>query len=355
MNGAIFQYQNMLMTVIQGMGSGLIPALQTVSYIIMLVCLVFGIYEAYVKGGDTRQLAATVLKYIVVAFVVGNWTTFFSDLMTGFNQIAQYVDNAYGAGDLAADWAVQLSNSWTQGGYTSIWNVVNNGAAAIVNALEIAISYIIFPIAIQIFTLIYTFWGAVVFAIGPLVLALAPSQSVNSIAKFYAVNLVVWNCWTVVYAVFACLITAVHGNDLNAMMNGGPFFNGGMIPGSQPIAMIGLTSILYSVCILLIPLIAALVLKAEFRAVGGSLIGLALSTTQLTRISSAMSRGAGRSGGGLLSSGSPSQGGLNQALNASLGEWTTRQYGQPNQPPRATPEMDVSTSRTSPRAIEGRV
>src|SRR5271163_1064898 len=117
MNGAIFQYQNMMMTVVQGMASGLIPALQTVSYIIMLACLVLGIYEAYAKGGDTRQLAATVMKYVVVAFVVGNWTAFFSDLTTGFNQIAQYIDNSYGAGDLAASWANQLSGSFSQGGY----------------------------------------------------------------------------------------------------------------------------------------------------------------------------------------------------------------------------------------------
>jgi hypothetical protein len=354
MNGAIFQYQNMMMTVVQGMASGLIPALQTVSYIIMLACLVLGIYEAYAKGGDTRQLAATVMKYVVVAFVVGNWTAFFSDLTTGFNQIAQYIDNSYGAGDLAASWANQLSSSFSQGGYTNWWNIINDGAAAIVNSLEIAISYIIFPIAIQIFTLIYTFWGAVVFAMGPLVLAVAPSQSINSTAKFYAVNLVMWNCWTIIYAVFACLITAVHGNDLNAMMNGGPFFNGGMIPGSQPIAMIGLTSILYSVCILLIPLIAGFVLKAEFRGVGGSLIGMVLSAMQVTRFASAMGAGSGSlGGGGLLASSLSAQSGLSAA--GGQGVWTTRQYAQPSQPPRATPDVDVSASRTSPRVSEEEV
>ncbi len=107
---------------------------------------------------------------------------------------------------------------------------------------------------------------------------------------------------------------------------------------------LGLTSILYSVCILLIPLIAAVVLKAEFRAVGGSLIGLALSTMQVTRMASSLGRSAG-GGGSFHSSGSLGQG--------SQGEWTTRQYAQPSQPPRATPEMSVSASRTSPRAVEG--
>ena len=108
------------------------------------------------------------------------------------------------------------------------------------------------------------------------------------------------------------------------MMNGGPFFNGGMIPGSQPIAMIGLTSILYSVCILLIPLIAGFVLKAEFRGVGGSLIGMVLSAMQVTRFASAIGAGSGSlGGGGLLASSLSVQSGLSAA--GGQGVWTTRQ------------------------------
>ena len=112
----------------------------------------------------------------------------------------------------------QLDNN----GYTSIWNMISGGGAAIVNSLEIAIAYLVFPIAAQLFTLIYIFWGAVLYAVGPLVLALAPSRMINGTAKFYAQNLIVWNCWAVLYAVFACLITAVNGKDLTTS----PFFSG---------------------------------------------------------------------------------------------------------------------------------
>ncbi|HTF71210.1 MAG TPA: hypothetical protein VK638_51945, partial [Edaphobacter sp.] len=92
------------------------------------------------------------------------------------------------------------SNNWNDSGYTSIWNIITSGGAAIVNALEIGVAYIIFPVAVQVFTLIYIFWGAVVYAVGPLVLALAPSRMANSVAKFYMQNLIVWNCWAIVYA-----------------------------------------------------------------------------------------------------------------------------------------------------------
>jgi hypothetical protein len=56
--------------------------------------LVLGIYEAYVKGGDVRSLAGTFLKYAVAALVIRYWSTFFSDLFTGFNQIANTIDSS---------------------------------------------------------------------------------------------------------------------------------------------------------------------------------------------------------------------------------------------------------------------
>jgi hypothetical protein len=78
---------------------------------------------------------------------------------------------------------------------------------------------------------------------------------VNSTAKFYAQNLVVWNSWSIVYSIFACLIAAVNGKDISS----NPFFNGS-IAGAQQQIFVGLTSILYSVCILLIPVISFFIL-----------------------------------------------------------------------------------------------
>lgn len=323
MDSSIFEFQTMMQTVQAGMAGNMIPALQTVSYVLMVICLLLGIYEAFAEGGDTRQLAATVFKYVVVAFIVGNWTRFFIDLNSGFNQIAQYIDNSYGAGDLMKDWGKQLSINWNSNGYTSIWNIITNGGAAIVNSLEIAIAYIIFPVAVQIFTLVYIFWGAVVYAVGPLVLALSPSRMVNSVAKFYMQNLIVWNCWAIVYAVFACLITAVNGTDITTS----PFF-ANSVAGAQTQIWIGLTSILYSICILLIPVIAFFVLKAEFGPVAGALLGLLATTNQVTRLAG---NAAGRAGGG---------GGAGKATSSQggVGSGTYRNLSvpPPNTPPRAT-------------------
>ena len=323
MDPSIFEFQTMMRTVQTGMATRMIPALQNVSYVLMVACLVLGIYEAYAKGGDTRQLTATVFKYIVVAFIVGNWTTFFTDTMTGFNQIAQYVDNSYGGGDLMKDWGKQLADNWTSNGYGSIWNMITSGGAAIVNSLEVAIAYIIFPVAVQIFTLIYIFWGAVVYAVGPLVLALAPSRMVNSVAKFYIQNLVVWNCWAIVYAVLACLITAVNGKDMTAS----PFF-ANTVTGAQTQIWIGLTSILYAICILLIPVIAFFVLKAEFGGVGGALLGLLATVNQASRLASTASSSKGGSPGASRSVAQSTQGGMGG------GTFRNLSTPPPNTPPR---------------------
>ncbi len=325
MDSSIFVFQTMMQTVQSGLAGKMIPALQNVSYVLMVMFLVLGIYEAYAKGGDTRQLTATVFKYIVVAFVVGNWTTFFTDTMSGFNQIAQYIDNSYGGGDLMKDWGKQLSDNWNSNGYGSVWNMITSGGAAIVNSLEVAIAYIIFPLAVQIFTLIYIFWGAVVYAVGPLVLALAPSRMLNSVAKFYVQNLIVWNCWAIVYAIFACLITAVNGKDMTAS----PFF-ANSVTGAQTQIWIGLTSILYAICILLIPVIAFFVLKAEFGGVGGALVGIMATVNQASRLAGgASSTKAGSAGAGRST---------NQSAQGGMGGGTYRNLSTPppNTPPRQT-------------------
>ena len=62
----------------------------------------------------------------------------------------------------------------------------------------------LYPICTQIFAIIYTFWDRACL-LGPLVLASALSSTVNSLSKYYTLNLVVWNAWTVLYAVFGCL------------------------------------------------------------------------------------------------------------------------------------------------------
>ncbi len=109
----------MMTSVVSGISGSLLTAVQSVSYVLMTICLVLGIYEAYVKSGDIRSLATTFLKYAVAAFVIGHWSNLFSDAFGGFNQIANTIDSSYGAGDLPANWLKDLKALWTSQGYGS--------------------------------------------------------------------------------------------------------------------------------------------------------------------------------------------------------------------------------------------
>jgi hypothetical protein len=283
MGPGIFEFQNMITTVVASISGSMLPAIETVSYMLMTICLVLGIYEAYVKGGDLRSLATTFLKYAVAAFAIGYWSNVFSDTFSGFNSIASTIDNSSGGFDLISAWSSGLQKLFDDNGYAGIMKSISWTPAALLTLVELSLAYIIYPICTQIFSIIYTFWGSCLFTVGPFVIALAPSSIVNSLSKYYTLNLVVWNAWTVLYAVFGCLISAIHMNDVKAIANG----NGGAIgfggfTGTGPldggIETIGLISVIYAVLILLIPIVAAFVLRGQFSAAGA---GLAMAASRI--------------------------------------------------------------------------
>jgi len=353
MQPGIFEFQSMLTSVVNGINGSLLTAVQSVAYVLMTICLVLGIYEAYVKGGDVRSLAGTFLKYAVAAFVIGYWSNFFSDLFTGFNQLANTIDSSYGGLDLLKSWQSQLQTLFTNNGYATLFTSIPWTPSALLTLIEIGLAYIIYPIAVQIFALIYTFWGSCLFAMGPFVIALAPSSMINSLTKYYALNLGVWNAWSIIYAVFGCLITAIHGNDINAIVAGnmGSFGFGDATFGSLDggIEMIGLISIIYAICILLIPMVAAFILRGQFSAVGA---GLTMTVSKVANggISGARAGAvlgpAGAAGGAMAGAGLGFLGiGTNALFATGIGGWggqggsVTGTYSMPppNTPPPNNP------------------
>jgi hypothetical protein len=299
MGGAIFQFQSLITTVVNSISGTILGPIQTVAYVLLTISLVLGIYEAYVRGGDIRSLATTFIKYAVAAFVIGYWTNLFSDSFTGFNQLASAIDNSYGAWDMAQSWWMQLLNYYNLNGYQGVMNGIPWTPAGVLTLLEIVLAYLVFPFATLIFTLIYTFWGSCLFAVGPLVVALAPSSIINSLSKYYALNLGVWNAWVVLYAVLGTLISAINGNDVNALANGGGAaifggWSGGVLNGA--VVMIGFISIIYALCILAIPLVAGFILRGQFSGVSA---GLGMAVSRITGGAQQGLRGGSAAGGAM--------------------------------------------------------
>jgi hypothetical protein len=356
MGPGIFEFQSMMTTVVNSISGSMLSSIQTVAYTMMTICLVLGIFEAYTKGGDLRSLGTTFLKYAVAAFAIGYWSNVFSDTFTGFNSIASTIDNSTSGFDLIKVWSSGLQDLFRTNGYAGIMKSIPWTPAALLTLFELALSYILYPVCTQIFAIIYAFWGSCLFAVGPFVIALAPSSIVNSLSKYFALNLVVWNAWTVLYAVFGCLISAIHMNDVNAIANGnagsigfGGFTGGGPLDGG--IEALGLISVIYAVLILLIPMVATFVLRGQFSAVGA---GLAMAASRITNgglqgaKAGAMAGSVGAAGGAAIGAGLGLMGvGVNSLFSTGNdrggGMGGMRQGMNGSMPPPNTPPPDNYT------------
>ena len=75
--------------------------------------------------------------------------------------------------------------------------------AAIVSAIITLIGYLLLPITYAFFTLFYAMYGSILYVVGPFVLALMPSRSLGQLGRTFFVNMMVFQCWGLLYAILA--------------------------------------------------------------------------------------------------------------------------------------------------------
>jgi hypothetical protein len=120
-----------------------------------------------------------------------------------------------------------------------------------------------------VFCFFYTLFGAVLYVVGPLVLALIPISGVGQLGKSYAVNVMIWNAWGILYAVFGALITAIQVNQVNNILGNGFL---GFLKGTGDSVMLGLVSIFYALAIALIPFIAKRIISGDVGSTAFALV-----------------------------------------------------------------------------------
>ncbi len=143
------------------------------------------------------------------------------------------------------------------------------------------IGYIVYPITYALFSLFYALYGSILYVVGPFVLALFPALGFGQLARTYLVNLMIFNAWGLLYSIFGALMAAIDMNTVNGVLNSGSFvgaFNG--VTGSL---LLGLASILLSLCIALIPFLARRIVEGD---VGQTM-------TAVIRTTAVIARGAG--------------------------------------------------------------
>jgi hypothetical protein len=342
----MFYYEQMFNTALNGiMTAGLMSTILTVAYGILLASLLFSAYEAWTRGGDVRALGISGVKYLALGALFMNdgavYERVFRDVLGVFNQISHTMAGV-GPTDVFKAWAndiyVQGSSS------TTFLNLVAGQISGLLSALLLLVAMIVYPVAYALFAVFYSLYGTILFVTGPLVLALMPSFGLGSLARRYAINVMIFGSWGLIYGIFCRLAIAINVHSMAALASANSF--AGVLAGASQEVLLAVASILFSVCILLIPLLAKRIVEGDL---GGSM--LTVLGTATTMAQSLMSAAAGLGGGaGSMSGAAAGGGGGGAAASSGAGPASASSNTAPVGPPTSG---GAGSGGQSPRGPSG--
>jgi hypothetical protein len=312
-------FESFLTQAISGINSTSITSgMQNIAYVVLLIGFLWQVYQAALHGGDVRGLGVSLIKYVVTAVVVMNYSAVFTTVNQGFVNAGNWIGNATGVGNLLDNWKNDISTQYSQDGAQQMWGLVTGSMAGLIDGLLILVAYILYPFVIAIFGFFYIFYGSVLYIFGPIVIALMPLGATNRLAKAYVENVFIWNAWPILYGGFGALLSAVQMGQVGQMLSQNNFLGGlGNLEGSF---LIGAASIIYSLAIAVIPFIARRIVSGEVGATAGTLLGAAataltagIAATEGVAAGITSSAGEAASGGGKAASGGSSAAGNSRA------------------------------------------
>jgi hypothetical protein len=257
----VFYFQQLLNTALGGIdATNVIPTVSNMAFAILLIGFLIGLYQAVLRGGDLQALAVTAIKYLVVAMIVANWSTVFRDVNGSFNTVASFIGNSSGAGDMFINWMTQLQQQAQTNPNLTFWDIITGDQAGAITVGMLLIAYVVYALAIIVFCFFYTLFGSVLYVLGPLVLALIPISGIGQLGRTYAINVMIWNAWGILYAVFGALIPAIHFNQVSDVLGNGFL---GFLRGVPDSVILGLVSVAYALAVALIPFIAKRVISGD--------------------------------------------------------------------------------------------
>lgn len=308
----MFLFEQMFNTALNGIVSaGLMSTILTVAYGILLASLLFAAYESWARGGDVRSLGVAAVKYLAIGILLNGggaiYDSVFRAILQAFNQMAHTMAGV-GPSDVFGAWITELRNAGLNS--ATLLNVITGAVAGILSALLLLIAMILYPVAYMVFAILYSLYGAILYVTGPLVLALMPSIGLGTLARRYATNLMVFAAWGLIYGILCRLTLALNINSMAAITGAGNF--AGALTGASAEVLLAAASILFSVCILLIPFLAKRVVEGDLGGTMMMVLGAANSLVQSTVSAVAGSAGGfgkGAAGIGESATSSPSSSG----------------------------------------------
>jgi hypothetical protein len=193
-------------------------------------------------------------------------------------------------------WMAQLQQQAQSNPNLTFWDMITGDAAGAITVGMLLVAYVIYALAIIVFCFFYTLFGCVLYVLGPLVLALIPVSGIGQLGKTYAINVMIWNAWGILYAIFGSLITAIQFNRVDTVMNQG--FLRGFFLGSSESTILGLVSVFYALALGLIPFIAKKLISGDVGSTAYSMVRAgAVAAGALVSGVSGFAAGAGASSG----------------------------------------------------------
>ena len=268
-----FYFEQVLQTALNGIDQNVTGPMLQLAGVILILSLLYAVYEAYSNGGDVRALGVAGIKYLVLGLVFINYQQAFRSVNGMFNSVADFIYNTNGIGDVIQNWLNSVSAYVGQQGLSSFWTLVTGAISGLLDVLLILVGLIILPVSYTLFTLAYVMYGSILYLVGPFVLALWPSRSMGQLSRTYFVNLMIFQSWGLLYAILQVLITALQMNSVNAVLGANGVLNA--FVGSSQMVLLGAVSVLFSIAIALIPFIASRVVRGEVGSTVSALISAA--------------------------------------------------------------------------------
>jgi len=278
-----FYFEQLLQNGLNGIDQqGITAAVLQIGGVVLVLSLLWGVYEAYSNGGDVRVLGVAAVKYLVLGLVFVNYQSAFRAVNSMFNGVADGIYNMSGGVDVIKAWGNSLSQAWSSNPswFSALWNMVTGGVSAIVAGLITLIGYLLLPFTYTLFTLFYALYGSILYVIGPFVLALMPSRALGQMGRSFFANMMIFQCWGLLYAVLQSLMSALQIT--NPMRFSGSFLQA--FVGSSQMIVMSVASVLLSIMIALIPFIASRIVRGD------------IGSTLMTVVSGAVTAGAVASG-----------------------------------------------------------
>jgi hypothetical protein len=256
-----FYFEQVLQTALNGIDQNVTGPVLRLAGVILILSLLYAVYEAYSNGGDVRALGVAGVKYLVLGLVFINYQQAFRSVNGMFNGVADFIYNTNGIGDVVQNWLNSVSAYVGQQGLSSFWTLVTGAISGLLDVLLILAGLVILPVSYTLFTLAYAMYGSILYLVGPFVLALWPSKAMGQLSRTYFVNLMIFQSWGLLYAILQVLMTALQMNSVNAVLGGNGVLNA--FVGSSQMVLLGAVSVLFSIAIALIPFIASRLVRGE--------------------------------------------------------------------------------------------